>query len=132
MYRDILKKYNVNLADIEKEVEAIMGDEDNKKKMESTCYDSIQNFEIGSVMKGRILSSIGDNVVIDCGYKSEGMIPKFEFDDPSEIKIGEEVEVYLETVKDDSGLIKLSKTKNDPIPGREKGFLKKKKGERYK
>ena len=120
MDRDILKEYNINLADIEKEVEAIMGGEDNKKKMESTCYDSIQNFEIGSVLKGRILSSIGDNVVIDCGYKSEGMIPKFEFDDPSEIEIGEEVEVLLEAVEDDSGLIKLSKRKADRIRGWER------------
>ena len=129
MYRDILKEYNVNLADIEKEVEAIMGGEDNKKKMESTCYDSIQNFEIGSVMKGRILSSIGDNVVIDCGYKSEGMIPKFEFDDPSEIKIGEEVEVLLEAVEDDSGLIKLSKRKADRIRGWERIIAKYKEGD---
>src|SRR3972149_591890 len=75
-------------------------------------------------MKGRILSSIGDNVVIDCGYKSEGMIPKFEFDDPSEIKIGEEVEVLLEAVEDDSGLIKLSKRKADRIRGWERIIAK--------
>ena len=129
MDRDILKEYNINLADIEKEVEAIMGGEDNKKKMESTCYDSIQNFEIGTVLKGRILSSIGDNVVIDCGYKSEGMIPKFEFDDPSEIEIGEEVEVLLEAVEDDSGLIKLSKRKADRIRGWERVIAKYKEGD---
>ena len=82
MDRDILKEYNVNLADIEREVEAIMGSEDARKKAESTYYDSIKNFEVGSVLKGRILSALGDNIVIDCGYKSEGMIPKSEFDDP--------------------------------------------------
>ncbi|MDR4508566.1 MAG: 30S ribosomal protein S1 [Candidatus Brocadiaceae bacterium] len=120
MDRDILKEYNVNLADIERDVEAIMGDEQTKEKVESAYFDSIQNFEVSSILKGRILSTIGDNVIIDCGYKSEGMVPKYEFDDPSEIKIGEEIEVLLEAVEDDSGLIKLSKRKADRIRGWEK------------
>jgi small subunit ribosomal protein S1 len=129
MDRDILKEYNVNLADIEREVEAIMGSEDARKKAESTYYDSIKNFEVGSVLKGRILSALGDNIVIDCGYKSEGMIPKSEFDDPSEIKVGEDVEVLLEAVEDDSGLIKLSKRKADRIRGWERVIAKYKEGD---
>ena len=129
MYRDILKEYNVNVTDIEKEVDAIMGSEDTKKKIESTYYDSIQNFEVGSVLKGRILSAVGDNVIIDCGYKSEGMVPMSEFDGPSEIRVGEEVEVLLEAVEDDSGLIKLSKRKADRIRGWERVVAKYKEGD---
>ncbi|MEK6635252.1 MAG: 30S ribosomal protein S1 [Planctomycetota bacterium] len=129
MYRDILKEYNVNVTDIEKEVDAIMGSEDTTKKIESTYYDSIQNFEVGSVLKGRILSAVGDNVIIDCGYKSEGMVPMSEFDGPSEIKVGEEVEVLLEAVEDDSGLIKLSKRKADRIRGWERVVAKYKEGD---
>jgi len=124
MDRDILKEYSVNLADIESEIETIMGTEETQKKMESKYYDSIRNFEVGSVLKGRILSTAGDNVIVDCGYKSEGMVPKYEFDDPSEIKIGEEVEVLLEAVEDDSGLIKLSKRKADRIRGWERVISK--------
>ncbi len=129
MDRDYLKEYNVNLEDVEKEVQAIMEDEDAKKRMESTYYDSVQNFEVGTVLKGRILSVLGDNVIVDCGYKSEGMIPKFEFDDPSEINIGEEVEVLLEAVEDDSGLIKLSKRKADRIRGWERVIARYKEGD---
>lgn len=129
MYRDILKEYNVNLIDIEREIDEIVGCGDTKKKIESTYYDSIQNFEVGSVLKGRILSVLGDNVIIDCGYKSEGMVPKFEFDAPSEIKINEEIEVLLEAVEDDSGLIKLSKRKADRIRGWERVISKYKEGD---
>ncbi len=129
MDRDYLKEYNVNLEDVEKEVQAIMEDEDARKRMESTYYDSVQNFEVGTVLKGRILSVLGDNVIVDCGYKSEGMIPKFEFDDPSEINIGEEVEVLLEAVEDDSGLIKLSKRKADRIRGWERVIERYKEGD---
>lgn len=129
MDRDYLKEYNVNLEDVEKEVQAIMEDDDAKKKMESTYYDSVQNFEVGTVLRGRILSVLGDNVIVDCGYKSEGMIPKFEFDDPSEINIGEEVEVLLEAVEDDSGLIKLSKRKADRIRGWERVIARYKEGD---
>ena len=124
MNRDILKEYNVNLIDVEKEIDEIIGCGDTKKKIESTYYDSILSFEVGSILKGRILSILGDNVIIDCGYKSEGMVPKFEFDAPSEIKINEEIEVLLEAIEDDSGLIKLSKRKADRIRGWERVISK--------
>lgn len=127
--RDYLKEYNVNVADIENDVESIMASEDAKDNVQSAYYDSVLHFEVNSILKGRIISSIGDNVIIDCGYKSEGMVPKYEFDDPSEIRIGEEIEVLLEAVEDDSGLIKLSKRKADRIRGWETVIAKYKEGD---
>lgn len=127
--RDYLKEYNVNVADIENDVESIMATEDARENVQSAYYDSVLHFEVNSILKGRIISSIGDNVIIDCGYKSEGMVPKYEFDDPSEIRIGEEIEVLLEAVEDDSGLIKLSKRKADRIRGWETVIAKYKEGD---
>ena len=127
--RDYLKEYNVNVADIENDVESIMASEDARDNVQSAYYDSVLHFEVNSILKGRIISSIGDNVIIDCGYKSEGMVPKYEFDDPSEIRIGEEIEVLLEAVEDDSGLIKLSKRKADRIRGWETVIAKYKEGD---
>jgi small subunit ribosomal protein S1 len=129
MERDILKEYNVNVAEIEREVAAIIGAEDTKKKIESMYSESVKDFGVGSVLKGKILSIVGDNVVVDCGFKSEGIIPMFEFEGPSEIKIGEEIEVLLEAVEDDSGLIKLSKRKADRIRGWERVISKYKEGD---
>ncbi len=127
--RDYLKEYNVNVTDIEKDVESIMASENAMDNVQSAYYDSVLHFEVNSILKGRIISSIGDNVIIDCGYKSEGMVPKYEFDDPSEIRIGEEIEVLLEAVEDDSGLIKLSKRKADRIRGWETVIAKYKEGD---
>jgi small subunit ribosomal protein S1 len=129
MERDILKEYNVNVAEIEREVAAIISAEDTKKKIESMYSESVKDFGVGSVLKGKILSIVGDNVVVDCGFKSEGIIPMVEFESPSEIKIGEEIEVLLEAVEDDSGLIKLSKRKADRIRGWERVISKYKEGD---
>ena len=129
MERDILKEYNVNVEEIEREVAAIISAEDTKKKIESMYSESVKDFGVGSVLKGKILSIVGDNVVVDCGFKSEGIIPMFEFEGSSEIKIGEEIEVLLEAVEDDSGLIQLSKRKADRIRGWERVISKYKEGD---
>ncbi len=81
---------------------------------------SIQNFEIDSILKGRIVNVVGDDVVVDVGYKSEGVIALTEFEERDEIDPGDEVEVLLEEVEDDAGLIRLSKRKADRIRGWER------------
>ena len=53
------------------------------------------------------------DVVVDVGLKSEGLIPKDEFDDPSKIKIGEQVTVVLESIEGEGGTVQLSKRKAD-------------------
>ena len=57
----------------------------------------------------------GDDVVVDVGLKSEGVIPANEWDDVSEVDPGDEVDVWLETIESDSGLIVLSKRKADRL-----------------
>lgn len=74
---------------------------------------SFQKFEEGEIVKGRILGVRGKEVLVDIGYKSEGILPIEEFADPSEIKIGAELEVLFESFDDEAGLILLSKKKVD-------------------
>ena len=81
---------------------------------------SVCNFMPGAIVKGRVVRVTDDFVVVDIGYKSEGFIPKNEFEDPSAIDPGDTVEVYLESVEDESGLIVLSKRKADRIRGWER------------
>ncbi len=69
----------------------------------------------GTILKGRIVGEAGDDVVVDVGLKSEGIIPKSEWDDPSEIDRGDEVDVWLETLESESGLVQLSKRKADRL-----------------
>ena len=67
------------------------------------------------IVNGRILDVTDSDVIIDIGFKSEGMVPKEEFDNMDELKAGDEVEVYLETLEDRNGQLSLSRRKADFI-----------------
>ena len=70
-----------------------------------------KQFKEGSIVKGRILEVRPREFLVDIGYKSEGTIPAAEFDDPSEIAVGDEVEVLLVRLENDEGMVILSKEK---------------------
>ncbi len=75
--------------------------------------DSFKDVKEGELVKGKIVRIQNDNVIIDVGFKSEGSIPKNEFREDEEIKIGNEVEVVLESVEDQEGNLVLSKQRAD-------------------
>ena len=68
----------------------------------------------GEVAKGRVVAITPDSVLVDIGYKSEGIVPAREFLNPDgnlSAKVGEEVEVLIEKKEDEEGLIVLSRDK---------------------
>ena len=67
-------------------------------------------FREGSIVAGTILDIRPQVVIVDIGYKSEGVIPTSEFED-EEIEVGDEVEVLLERLENDEGMVVLSKEK---------------------
>jgi len=69
-----------------------------------------REFREGSIVKGTILEIRPQVVLVDIGYKSEGAIPSNEFED-EEIEIGDEIEVLLEKLENDEGMVVLSKEK---------------------
>ncbi len=79
--------------------------------------ESITNIKEGQIVKGRILAVTAKDVLVDIGYKSEGAIALSEFSDPESLKIGDEIEVYLESKEDDSGTVVLSKQKAERAVG---------------
>ena len=72
---------------------------------------SVKNYREGSIVKGHILEKRPKEFLIDIGYKSEGVVSASEFDDPDEIQVGDEVEVLLERLENDQGMVILSKQK---------------------
>jgi len=67
----------------------------------------------GEIVKGRIVH-IGDSyIAVDIGFKSEGAIPLTEFPNIKDIKVGDEVEVYLESVENKDGQLILSRKRAD-------------------
>lgn len=65
------------------------------------------------IVKGRIVQINDDEVSIDIGFKSEGVVPRGEFGNINELKPGDEVEVYLEKVEDSDGKLILSRKRAD-------------------
>ena len=60
----------------------------------------------GTVLKGIIIAIEGDSALIDVGLKSEGRVPLKEFNEagqPAELKVGDEVEVYLDRLENKNG-----------------------------
>ena len=63
------------------------------------------------IVKGRIVDITDTHVIVDVGFKSEGIIPKEEFIDIDEFKVGDEVELFLEAPEDIDGNIVVSRKK---------------------
>jgi small subunit ribosomal protein S1 len=80
-------------------------------EMQELIAKSFRDFREGSIVKGHVLEIRPREVLVDIGYKSEGVIPASEFDDMEDLQIGDEVEVLLERLEDDQGMVKLSKEK---------------------
>ena len=116
--RVMLREMNIDLAEVDREVEAVMAAAG--QEISVAIDESVKNFETGTILKGRVLGLAGDDVIIDVGYKSEGAVPAHEFDNPKALEPGTEVEVLLDAIEDDAGLIVLSKRKADRIRGWEK------------
>ena len=88
-----------------------------KSEFEKLYQESIMVFSEGEIVKGKIVNLTPKEVIVDIGYKSEGAISLSEFSDPDALKIGDEVEVYLESKEDDSGMVVLSKQKAERAVG---------------
>src|SRR5271154_6129528 len=91
--------------------------------------DEVQDFPPGAILKGRVSSIAGDDFVVELGLKSEGVLDRTEFDEPENVKIGDEVKVLLEEVEGDTGLVKISKRKADRIINWETIMRQKKEGD---
>ncbi|MDA3797625.1 MAG: 30S ribosomal protein S1 [Kiritimatiellae bacterium] len=75
--------------------------------------ETLKDFSAGSIVVGKILELQNNEVLIDIGYKSEGVVPADEFSDIENVKIGDEVSVLLVDIEDDDGMVVLSKSKAD-------------------
>jgi len=87
-----------------------------EESMEYWFNRGVSDVEEGEVVRGRVVEVRDSEILVDIGYKSEGTIPIEEFRHAGSLpKVGEEIEVYLESKEDNEGLIVLSKDKADKI-----------------
>ncbi len=72
---------------------------------------SFERVSEGDIVNGSVVALTDNDVIVDVGFKSEGLIPKEEFIDIDTLKIGDNVEVFLESSEDAEGQISLSRRK---------------------
>ena len=102
-------------------IRASLGDQVADGDMDGLMAGEVQqNLRRGKILEGKVVGKAGDDAVIDVGLKSEGLVNKNEFEDFDALKTGDTVEVLLEELEDESGIIKLSKRKADRIRGWER------------
>ena len=80
--------------------------------------NSFKNLQEGQIIRGRVLTVTPSEVIVDIGYKSEGIIPVAEFTDFSGnvlVKPGDSVDVLLERTEDQNGYVVLSKDKAEKM-----------------
>ncbi len=82
-------------------------------RMESFLGEQVKELIPGKLIKGKVVGMSGDDFVIEIGLKSEGLIPREEFDAPNEVKIGDTFDVLLESLEGEEGLVQVSKRKAD-------------------
>jgi len=68
-------------------------------------------FAAGNIVKGSIIEVRPKEVLVDIGYKSEGVISANEFEDIKAMKVGDEIDVLIEKLEDKEGMVVLSKEK---------------------
>ncbi len=87
--------------------------EDKDEALMELYERSMTSVTEGEIVTGRVASIGEKEIVIDIGFKSDGIVSKNEFD--QELTLGEEIDVFLERLEDRNGQLMLSKTKADDV-----------------
>lgn len=113
----------------EKEKKPVAMTSSKENEMAMLYESTIKDIKEGQIVKGKIIEIRNKDVVVDIGYKSEGIISISEFSDRSKLKIGEEIEVYLDSKEDEHGCVVISKQKADKLQGWERIISTSKEGD---
>lgn len=94
--------------------------EDEFKKYIELYEKTFNVIKENEIAKGKVVAISGNDVLIDIGFKSDGRVSIDEFPDPDNIKIGDEVEIFVEKIEDREGQLVLSRKRADIIRNWEK------------
>jgi len=86
---------------------------EQRAEMFGQYEESLRSISEGEIVRGTVLAIDEKDVLVDVGFKSEGVISLSEFSDPGSIKVGDTIEVFLEKMENQDGLVVLSKQRAD-------------------
>jgi small subunit ribosomal protein S1 len=125
----LVKKFDLSDQELESQLRSTLGGV-QLDKIRDLYNESVQDFGVDRIIRGKVVNVINNkDVIVDVGYKSEGVIPLDQFENASGLQRGEEVEVLLESVEDEEGMILLSKRKADRIRAWERVITTHKEGD---
>ena len=99
-------------------VETVKADSESFSSMFEESLRVRDGVKEGDIVKGEVVLVTRDHVVVDIGYKSEGTIPMNEFTQVNgvpQVKVGDKIDVFVESREDDEGGVILSKEKADKL-----------------
>jgi len=125
--RNIINTLGLSEEELNQEVDSLFSTEDNDL-LDNSLDMKIAALVPGTILSGKIVTQLGNDVIVELGLKSEGIVDAGEFDDPSEIEVGKQIEILIEEVDAEGGIL-LSKRKADRIRGWEKIITNNKEGD---
>jgi len=101
---NVYKKEDLDQEGVEQEIPA---------ELQTMYLKTLSDIDEQALVTGRVIGMTDNDIILDIGFKSEGIIEQSEFPEDKLPKIGEQIEVFLETLEDKKGNMVLSKTKAD-------------------
>ncbi len=98
---------------VKEELEERGYSESEYKELAKLYEGTLSSITAGQIVKGRIVRIGDSNVTVDIGFKSEGSVPATEFTNLKDLKVGDSIEVFLESVEDKDGRLVLSRKRAD-------------------
>jgi len=111
--RQKTKKVEVDAVLTAEDIEMQEYSNEEFDRMLSMYEGTLKDIKEGEVVRGTVLGVTRDDVIVDVGFKSEGIIPMNEFPAPINVKVGDEIDVYLDAIENSDGQLVLSKQKAD-------------------
>ncbi|MFN8707006.1 MAG: 30S ribosomal protein S1, partial [Planctomyces sp.] len=115
--RSLLREFNVDESELDAVMAASFPELAHDENAINDLYDAkAQAYDINEILTGTIVRVDDEEVVVDIGYKSEGVVQREEWaEEDEQPQVGQKIEVLLEEFEDSIGLIVLSKRKADRV-----------------
>jgi small subunit ribosomal protein S1 len=129
--RNLIREFSID----DQELEDTFGDTlrevvESETEMDLVYDATSRSFDSTEILQGRVLDVTADEVLVDIGYKSEGIVPIEEWEDGATLpRVGDTIQVLLEEMEDEDGLMLLSKRKADRVREWEEVTSKHKEGD---
>ena len=101
---NVYNKEDLDQEEVEEEIPA---------EIQSMYLETLSDIDEQELVSGRVIGMTDNDIILDIGFKSEGIINRSEFPKDKLPTIGDQIEVFLETLEDRKGNMVLSKTKAD-------------------